>query len=231
MISIKQVSSWDSYVFIAQCFAIFLIGAVAQSANDAPWSKVSAEHGITVWSKDRHNAPLPELLAKGQIKGNLFHVMAVILDNKRAPEWIPNCLESRQLKRISSQRTLVYSVTSSPWPISDRDTVVELIRETIKPGSEYKISMHAKPDLLPPVSGYIRIPYSENYFFLQRIDDDTTAIEYGLDVDPGGMLPDWMIRSTVQNTLIDTIKALEFQVEKTKSQYSIEISELAEEPN
>jgi hypothetical protein len=52
-----------------------------------------------------------------------------------------------------------------------------------------------------------------------------------LDVDPGGMLPDWMIRSIVQNTLIDTIKALEFQVEKTKSQYSLEISELAEEPN
>ena len=104
MKSTKYVSSWDSFVFIARCFVIFLIGAVAQSADDAPSSKVSA-------------------------------------------------------------------------------------------------------------------------------DDGTSAIEYGLDVDPGGMLPDWMMRSTVQSTLIDTIKALEAQVEKTKSQYSLEISKLAEDSN
>ena len=54
--------------------------------------------------------------------------------------------------------TWVYSVTDSPWPVSDRDTVVEVVAEKIEPNHKYRVLMRAQPELLPLVEGRVRIP-------------------------------------------------------------------------
>ena len=89
--------------------------------------------------------------------------------------------------------------------------------------------MQAQPDFLPLVEGRVRIPYSNIYFLLKRVNADTIEIEYGLDVDPGGALPKWMVRRTARKTLIETIIALEAQVARTRSQYQFEVKLLTEE--
>ena len=120
-------------------------------------------------------------------------------------------------------------MTDSPWPVSDRDTVVKVVAETIEPNHKYLVLMHAQPDLLPLVEGRVRIPDSKIYFLLQRVNADTIEIEYGLNVDPGGVLPKWMVRRTARKTLIETIIALETQVARTRGEYHFGIKTLAEE--
>jgi hypothetical protein len=191
----------------------------AQSAGQSVWTKEIVEQGITVWIREQSGHSLPEFRGRGQIRGELFHAVAVILDNKRSHEWVPNCKESREIKRIDGATTLVYSVSDSPWPVSDRDTVVRVVVEAIEPDHAYRIFIRAQPDVLPPVDGRVRIPYSEIYFLLRRVNAGTTEVEYGLDVDPGGALPKWMVRWTARNILIDTIRALEIQITKTREYY------------
>ena len=120
-----------------------------------------------MWSRSRLDRMLPELRAQGQIHGELFHVMAVILDNERSPEWVPNCSESREIKRFDARTIWVYSATDSPWPVLDRDTVVKVVAEEIKPTQQYRVLMQAQPDLLPLVEGRVRIPYSKKLFPLK----------------------------------------------------------------
>jgi len=211
------------------CLLVFLASPIIQAAGESAWKEMIVDHGVTVWSRDRSGRVLPELRARGQINGELFHAMAVILDNERSCEWVPNCTESQEIKRLDARTTWVYSVTDSPWPVSDRDTVVKVVAETIEPNNKYRVSMQARPDFLPLVEGRVRIPNSEIYFLLKRADADSIEIEYGLDVDPGGALPKWMVRRTARNTLIDTILALEAQVARTRGQYQFEIKALAEE--
>ena len=155
--------------------------------------------------------------------------MAVILDNERSCEWVPDCSESREIERLDARTTWVYSVTDSPWPVSDRNTVVKVVAEEIEVNHKYRVLMRAEPDFLPLVEGRVRIPYSKIYFLLKRAGANTIQIEYGLDVDPGGALPKWMVRRTARNTLIETIIALETQVAQTRDQYQLEIEALAEE--
>ena len=225
----KKLSMRNTCFFVMRCCFVFTLSTVVQSKDDITWLKVGIDRGITVWSRDRTDMVLPELRADGKIEGELFHVLAVILDNKRAPEWIPNCIESREIKRVNSKTTLVYSVTNFPWPVSYLDSVVESTREIVKRGSEYRISMSAKPKLMPLIPGRVRIPYSEIYFQLKKVDEKIIEIEYGLNVDPGGMLPDWIIRSTIKNTLSETIRSLEAQVQKTKDQYNVTITQLVKD--
>ena len=211
------------------CFLVFLSGPIIQAAGESAWKEVAIDRDVTVWSRDQTGRVLPELRARGQIYGELFHAMAVILDNERSCEWVPNCTESQEIKRLDARTTWVYSVTNSPWPVSDRDTVVKVVAEEIELDQQYRVVMQAQPDLLPLVEGRVRIPYSKIYFLLKRAGANTIQIEYGLDVDPGGVLPKWMVRRTARNTLIETIIALETQVAQTRDQYQFEIKALTEE--
>ena len=211
------------------CFVVLLSSPIIQAEGEASWKEVAIDRDVTVWSRDRTGRVLPELRARGQIYGELFHAMAVILDNERSCEWVPNCTESQEIKRLDARTTWVYSVTNSPWPVSDRDTVVKVVAEEIELDQQYRVVMQAQPDLLPLVEGRVRIPYSKIYFLLKRAGANTIQIEYGLDVDPGGVLPKWMVRRTARNTLIETIIALETQVAQTRDQYQFEIKALTEE--
>ena len=211
------------------CLLVFLASPFIQAAGESAWKEVVVDQGVTVWSRDRSGRVLPELRARGQMNGELFHAMAVILDNERSCEWVPNCTESQEIKRLDARTTWVYSVTNSPWPVSDRDTVVKVVAEEIELDQQYRVVMQAQPDLLPLVEGRVRIPYSKIYFLLKRAGANTIQIEYGLDVDPGGVLPKWMVRRTARNTLIETIIALETQVAQTRDQYQFEIKALTEE--
>ena len=213
----------------AFCFLVFLVSPIIQAVGESVWKEVVVDQGVTVWSRDRSGRVLPELRARGQINGELFHAMAVILENERSCEWVPNCTESQEIKRLDARTTWVYSVTNSPWPVSDRDTVVKVVAEKIEPNHKYRVSMQAQPNLFPLVEGRVRIPNSEIYFLLKRVDADSIEIEYGLNVDPGGALPKWMVRRTARDTLIETITALEAQVSRTRGQYQFEIEALAEE--
>ena len=211
------------------CFVVLLSSPIIQAGDKAAWKEVAIDRDVTVWSRDQTGRVLPELRARGQIYGELFHAMAVILDNERSCEWVPNCTESQEIKRLDARTTWVYSVTNSPWPVSDRDTVVKVVAEEIELDQQYRVVMQAQPDLLPLVEGRVRIPYSKIYFLLKRAGANTIQIEYGLDVDPGGALPKWMVRRTARNTLIETIIALETQVAQTRDQYQFEIKALTEE--
>ena len=211
------------------CFVALLSSPIIQAEGEAAWKEVVIDRDVTVWSRDQTGRVLPELRARGQISGELFHAMAVILDNERSCEWVPNCKESQEIKRLDARTTWVYSVTNSPWPVSDRDTVVKVVAEEIELYQQYRVVMQAQPDLLPLVEGRVRIPYSKIYFLLKQAGANTIQIEYGLDVDPGGVLPKWMVRRTARNTLIETIIALETQVGQTRDQYQFEIKALTEE--
>ena len=149
------------------CLLFFFTNPNIQGGDEAAWTEVAIDRGVTVWSRSRLDRMLPELRAQGQIHGELFHVMAVILDNERSPEWVPNCSESREIKRFDARTIWVYSATDSPWPVSDRDTVVKVVAEEIKPTQQYRVLMQAQPDLLPLVEGRVRIPYSKKLFPLK----------------------------------------------------------------
>ena len=125
------------------CFVVLLSSPIIQAEGEAAWKEVAIDRGVTVWSRDGLDRMLPELRAQGKIYGELFHAMAVILDNERSPEWVPNCTESREIKRLDARTTWVYSVTDSPWPVSDRDTVVKVVAEEIELDQQYRVVMQA----------------------------------------------------------------------------------------
>ncbi|MEE2789943.1 MAG: START domain-containing protein [Myxococcota bacterium] len=207
-----------------------LCASVSASWAETAWELVTSDRGVKVWAKDEPGRSLPTFRGLGQVKGNLFHLMAIILDNRRAPQWVDRCASSKQLKRYDARTTLVYSVADSPWPVSDRDTVVRVTTKTVRPGHEYRITMRSQPNLAPKVDGVVRIEQSHIYFHLTKIDAQNTMVEYSLNVDPGGYLPKWIVRLSTRSMPIDTLRALENQVGRTATIYADVIETLRTPP-
>ncbi len=194
------------------------------------WKEIERDQGVTVFAREEPKRSLPTFRGVGEVSANIYHLMAIILDNQRAPEWVDRCESSRQLERYDARTTLVYSRASSPWPVSDRDTVVRVTTRTIRPQKEYRLSMRSQPDLTPRVDGVVRIEQSHIYFHLTRLGPKRTQIEYSLNVDPGGYLPKWLVRMSTRTMPIKTIRALEAQARKTHGQYKETIQVLKARP-
>ena len=198
---------------------------VIYAADQSRWHAVLEDGGVTVWAQDtRPNQILPNLRAKALIRGELFHAIAIIVDSRRSPEWMPNCSEAVEIESDGGTSSLVYSVTDFPWPVADRDTIVKVDIKTISSGLAYEIVMTAQPSRLPPVEGRIRIPYSTIVFALKKIQENSIEIEYRLSVDPGGLLPKWLIRSTIRTAMVSTVRSLESQLSHTQNQYQQKIA-------
>ncbi|MBO68933.1 MAG: hypothetical protein CL398_11555 [Acidiferrobacteraceae bacterium] len=218
----SREQNFQFYLCMLLCWCIVhscLMTATA-AADQSTWHTVIERDGVTVWARDvRPGQILPDLRAKAVIRGELFHAIAIIIDNRRSPEWMPNCSEAVEIGSDGHTSSLVYSVTNFPWPVADRDTVLKVDIETITAGQVYEIVMTAQPSRLPPAEGRIRIPYSEIVFALRKIQENSIEIEYRLSVDPGGSLPKWLIRSTIRNTMVNTIRSLESQLFHTQGEY------------
>lgn len=103
--------------------------------------------------------------------------------------WLPNLGSLRILARPRENQTLVYMATDFAWPMSPRDSVTLFTR---RQGPPITLDMQSRPNALPEMPGYQRIPFSEGSWTLRIELSDATRVDYLQRVEPGGQLPQWL---------------------------------------
>ncbi|HEX3385921.1 MAG TPA: START domain-containing protein, partial [Mucilaginibacter sp.] len=88
---------------------------------------------------------------------------------------------------------IYYSEISMPWPLSNRDLVIQLSfkRDTV----DHTLHIQAKsiPGVLPPKPNLIRVPFSLAEWDVKVLPNKLLDIQYTLSADPGGALPAWLV--------------------------------------
>jgi hypothetical protein len=51
------------------------------------------------------------------------------------------------------------------------------------------------------------------------VNADTTYVDYQVSVDPGGSIPEWLVKRSSREIPMSTLIALEQQAEKTQGEY------------
>lgn len=208
-------------------FTALLVSGLASAESADGYRVLDVEDGIEVALKEEPGRVLPIMRGKGNVEGDILHVLAVILDAPRGIEWAEGASKVEYLGEHSVEHALIYTVTELTWPISDRDFVIERKITDMTKGETYRIAYQGKPNAHPKQDGRVRSPEAMLSFTLKRVDAHTTFITYEARVDPGGNLPKWLVRWASKNVPYKTIKSLRKQVAKTRGQYKAEIAELA----
>ena len=99
--------------------------AAAAPSDEAGWTEIADEDGIVVGSRPSEHSPLPVFRGVGEVEAPLLEVLAVITDADRHHEWIFSCSASALVEQSSERTGIVYNRTATPWPVPDRDVILD----------------------------------------------------------------------------------------------------------
>jgi len=103
--------------------------------------------------------------------------------------------ETRIIWRPDDLHLIIYVLFNSPWPVWDRDTVMQVDVEMDEGHRNVTGGLRANPGGAGAgaLGHHSRAP-GPIHGSLRFIDQKHTAVEATMDLDPGGDLPHWLVR-------------------------------------
>ena len=190
--------------------------AVAQ-----PWDRVGVSDGVIISMQPDEGRKVPRFRGVAEVQEPLWHLVAVLGDAERTCEWNPALSECRTVRRTSDVDFRLYARLAAPWPIDDRDAVIESKLVSDATGDRVIASFRAVGDPGVPIpANVVRFPKLYGHYRLVRLGPRRTRVEYFVDADPGGMLPAWVVRFIVREMPVAAVAGLRQQGRATRGQYA-----------
>ncbi len=192
--------------------ALGVAALVRADAGQGAWVQIRSDDGITSWEKKDSGAALSSYRARVTMTDDIWPILAVLDDVDRACEWTAHCLEMRRVRSLADNAIVVYAKMNAPWPVQDRDVVTKVTVESGAPG-ELNVSIRAVRDAqLPECEHVVRLPKMVASYRFRQLGPRRTTVEYELEIDPGGTLPDWLKQLISKNFAHDTLDRLRDRV-------------------
>ncbi len=182
------------------------------------WELKKNESGILVYTRQTENSAFKELKSVMYIKSSLSSVIALLADYDSYPQWVYKCGQSFTLKKFSDTACIHYQTVTAPWPISNRDFVVNVKQAQDEKSKIITITTTSNPTYIPLKDKIVRITKFNASWVLTPLNYGKVQIKYQLLVDPGGSLPAWLVNLAVVDGPFDTMLGLQKFILKDKYQ-------------
>lgn len=202
--------------YLSLFFALILIAGIVKKpkAQEENWVLEKNEDGIKVYLSEMKNSDFKAIKAEAVFEAAPSSAAAVLLDPASYTEWIFHCIESKLLKRISPFELYYYTETDLPWPTSNRDLIMHCrISRNAKTGVVTSQSV-AKPDYLSEKNGIVRIKQAKIKWTFTPVDNGKMQVKYYCRLNPGGMLPAWLVNMTATSGPYETLKNMQNMLQK-----------------
>ena len=178
--------------------AALALAAPAQAQDDSGWvlKQEDPETPTRVWLRDRPGG-VPAFRATTVIDARLSSLAAVLLDGTRTHEWVYRTKESVSLRRVGPTRGTTLVVSSMPFPLNDRESVVEWEMTQDPVTLVVTMAGHSTDDAPPPHPDRVRMPTFESRWVFAPRADGRVDVQFEGVGDPGGNLALPIIREFV----------------------------------
>jgi hypothetical protein len=203
---------------------IVLVCASPAPARVSDWEVIAEQDGIVVSRRPVGGRDFPQLRAVGEVPGTPYEVLAILLDVPAQVDWRPDCVESKTVRRIDEWRSIVYTRTDLPWPVSDREAVLASEVTFIDPPSTLRVDFEAvaAPDV-ERRRGTVRMSRATGFYAIEAIGETRSLVHYEVDADPGGSLPGWLVSMQSKRNPLETLAGLRRRLEETRGRYDAQI--------
>lgn len=196
-----------------RCIAHLLIASFLTMPSfvfgqDDSWQLIKESENLTIYGRLLEDTKFKEIKVHGKIKSSLSELVLALEDVKAQEEWVIRTIEAKQIDNMGVGKFHFYLSTDMPFPIKDRDLVVYYERTQNVETKVVTTISYATPDKLDPISGFIRIPQFDSKYTLTPHNTGWISIEYVMGVDPGGVLPAWLVNLAATVGPVNTMKSL-----------------------
>lgn len=200
-------------------FQFFIVGLLPLFATFSPpadpdtWEFQKEVEGIEVYFRESEGSPIKELKISFTVEASLSTIIAVLKDIDAFPEWIYKCKEAELLEG-GGPAVLYYNLIDFPWPLSDRDAVCYATYEQDPKTGVIKTRNVAKRGHLPKKNGVVRLQTMEISWTITPEGPKKSHIDYYLQSDPGGSLPNWLINLALDRGPVKSMQAFRKMLKK-----------------
>lgn len=189
----------------------------------AKWEMFDEEDGVRCYRRDVAGSDIVALRGEGFIAAPIERVASVIIDRKRATEWIDRLAKTKVLREISETESINWNHIKTPTPLKDRDFVFKTVLSTDPAKKKVLVNYHSVTDkLAPEYDAYVRGHFQSGKFELtmaERTNKDGsktkgTIVVAEVVVDPRGSVPKFIVNMVQKSWPHKTLTALRKQVAK-----------------
>lgn len=174
------------------CIA-YVFASFSQKTESNDWELKKFANGISVYTRATESSSYKELKVVFQVKTSLSSVIALLNDVESYPQWVYRCETSKVLKKESDKHLIRYQTIVAPWPVDNRDVIVEVdTYQDEKTKSVYQ-KVSALPDHSPQLKNHVRIREFRALWTLKPLKNGIVEVEYELLVNPAGAIPAWIV--------------------------------------
>jgi len=190
----KLISTYLGIVMLS--FSVFTIAenGYATSLTDGnEWKLRKDKNDIKVYTRTHTDTGIVECKIETTVKTEISKLVKTINNVENYPAWMNKCESASVFNKINDSLRIDYIITAVPWPMKDRDIVLEY-RTVSNNNEHYEATINAITELIPEKENIVRVKEAKGSWVFNKID-------------------------TYQH---DTIDKDDLVTEKTKSHYTLQ---------
>jgi len=191
------------------CGFTVLMAATAQAED---WQVAKDEGGIKVSLTDVAGSKYKAYRGETVINASIAKLRGLQEDVAGACAWVHEC-KSQKLLKHEGNKAWTYTQFNTPWPVTPRDSVLEVTTEQGADGSLIR-KLEGQPKYIPEEQGFVRVAQVEGFWKFLPLGADRTQVTYQVHTEPGGSVPSWLANKFVVDAPFNTLKALKDRAEK-----------------
>ncbi|REA58057.1 lipid-binding protein [Dyadobacter luteus] len=190
--------------FLLQC------GNMVSAQSD--WRLIAEDEGISVFSKSVSTSKVKAVKVECTLEASASQLVTLLMDLPVAIQWVSHTKSCTLVKRISPSELYYYSEVALPWPLENRDFVahVRVTQDAIT--KVVTMNAPAVPGWVNENKGVVRIRKSLGYWTITPLAGNKVQVQYTLQVDPGGIIPAWMVNMLAAQGPMESFKNMRQQI-------------------
>ena len=192
------------------CGLTVLLATATAQAED--WQVAKEKEGIKVSLSEVGGSKYKAYRGVTVMKTTMAKLRALQEDVPGACAWIHEC-KSQKLLKHEGDKSWTYTQFNTPWPVTPRDSVLEVTTEEGADGSLTR-KLKGVPTYLPEEKGFVRVAQVDGFWKFTPKGADQIEVVYQVHTEPGGDVPSWLANKFVVDAPFNTLKALKERAEK-----------------
>lgn len=194
--------------------AAFLTVAVATSALAQEKLAINKD-GIKVWTYQTANNPVMQYRAETILTTSIENAAGLILDTERGKRWIPYVADLKVIEQNPKLgKFIVYMRLDFPFPLNDRDVIVEGRLSKDKDGRIVFKNKSIIDARVPERKDIVRIKRYEGDWTFQKINTTQVKVTTSGYADPSGAIPLSFVNSFVQQQPYQMLQRMKQQIQQ-----------------
>lgn len=177
--------------------------------QDSRWNLSLDKDNVKIYTRDYDDSDIKAFKAEALLDAPINNVISVMANPRSCIEWVHGCTVSYGFDETSFNKRYAYSVNDLPWPVQDRDYVLEINTTSQPDSNQIMMEMHAVSEKKPIDDSYVRTNVAQTIYVFTPTEDNKTHMLWLQHTEPAGALPSWLVNNLLVDIPFKSIKTLE----------------------